>query len=59
LIHSEVNGRQNCVHYMELLAAFEHCASTVKEVLRRKVPELQKHPYWGKWLREKQGSAEG
>jgi hypothetical protein len=41
------------------LAAFEHFASTVKEVLSRKVPELQEHPYWGKWLREKQGSAEG
>ena len=59
LIHSEVNGRQSCVHYTELLAAFEHFASTVKEVLRHKVPELQEHPYWGKWLREKQGSAGG
>jgi hypothetical protein len=59
LIHSEVNGRQSCVHYTELLAAFEHFASIVKEVLSRKVPELQEHPYWGTWLRAKQGSAEG
>jgi hypothetical protein len=59
LIHSEVNGHQSCAHYTELLAAFEHFASTVREVLSRKVPELQEHPYWGKWLREKQDSAAG
>jgi hypothetical protein len=59
LIHSEVNGCQSCVHYPELLAAFEHFASAVKEVLHRKVPELQEHPYWGTWLKAKQGSAEG
>jgi hypothetical protein len=59
LIHSEVNGRQSYVHYAELLAAFEHFASTAREVLSRKVPELQENPYWGKWLREKQGGAEG
>ena len=59
LIHSEVNGRQSCVHYAELLAAFEHFASTAREVLSHKVPELQDHPYWGKWLREKSGGAEG
>jgi hypothetical protein len=59
LIHSEVNGRQSCVHYTELLAAFEHFASTTRAVLSHKVPELQDHPYWGKWLRETQGSTEG
>ena len=59
LIHSEVNGLQSCVHYAELLAAFEHFASTAREVLSHKVPELQDHPYWGKWLREKQGGAKG
>lgn len=59
LMHSEVNGRQSCVRYTELLAAFEHFASTVREVLSHKVPELQENPYWGKWLREKQGGVEG
>ena len=49
-IHSEVNGRQSCVQYAELLAAFEHFASTAREILSREVPELQHHPYWGKWL---------
>jgi hypothetical protein len=58
MIHSEVNGRQGCVRYAELLAAFEHFASTAREVLRHKVPELQEHPYWGKWLREKQAEVE-
>jgi hypothetical protein len=59
LMHSEVNGRQGCVHYAELLAAFEHFASTAREVLSRKVPELLDHPHWGKWLTEKRSGIEG
>ena len=51
-IHSEVNGGSGCARYEEVLHAFEDFASKVRNVLRREIPELNDHPYWGKWLNE-------
>jgi hypothetical protein len=49
-IHSEVNGRTGRVGYEVFLQAFETFASTVRELLKREVPELQGHPQWGAWF---------
>jgi len=51
LVYSKVNGRTARVSHEELLCAFNEFASKVRNVLRQEAPELNDHPYWGKWLR--------
>jgi len=50
-VYSEVSEQGSCARYEELLQAFEHFASTVREVLSRETPELKEHPQWGRWLK--------
>ncbi len=49
--YSQVNGREARTHYNQLLQAFEDFASRVRHVLMEKVPDLENHSYWGKWLK--------
>lgn len=35
-----------------LVQAFEEFAAAVRAALRQRLPELSRHPYWGRWLQE-------
>ncbi len=39
------------VNYDELIEAFQSFAEKVRTFLKKRVPQINEHPYWGPWLR--------
>jgi len=51
VIYFSDNKEERTVDYDELLHAFEEFSERVKSFLRKRVPELMEHPYWGEWVK--------
>ena len=49
-IYSGINQKTVTTDSHELLWAFEDFLVEVRDSLRREVPQLLLHPYWGSWL---------
>ena len=49
-IYSGINQKTAITDSHELLWAFENFLVEVRDSLRREVPQLLLHPYWGSWL---------